>query len=305
MTASDHLNDGQFSAYIDQALSDNDAAAVAAHLDGCAECGGRLQLLRATTKAVASLPEQELPRPLDFGFLLEGFDGRPGAAGAPSRGSRGFVARVIHGRPPSWLPTMVAAAAVLALVVTWVPRLVPSGGQSHTATGLGHATRAGGGALFSQTTPQFQPGAGVPANPAPGAQAAVPSSALSSAHGAAQKTVVGPDGSTISLLANPPSASTGQPVQLLLRVVGGPRGTDLASPGMEIFAGQGQSQMRLGGSEGTSRTLKSGEELDLTIEWSAGAVTGPPAPGTYSLIGRVFLKNANVVEVALTFTVTS
>jgi hypothetical protein len=74
---------------------------------------------------------------------------------------------------------------------------------------------------------------------------------------------------------------------------------------MEIFADQGQSQMRLGGSEGTTRTLKSGEELDLTIEWSAGAVTGPPAPGTYSLIGRVFLKNATVVEVALTFTVTS
>ena len=107
----------------------------------------------------------------------------------------------------------------------------------------------------------------------------------------------------ITLLANPPSATTGHPVQLLLRLVGGPRGTDLAPPGMEIFAGQGQSQLRLGGSEGTSRTVKSGEELDLTVEWSAGAIAGPPAPGTYSLIGRIFLKNSTVVEVPLTFTV--
>jgi len=74
---------------------------------------------------------------------------------------------------------------------------------------------------------------------------------------------------------------------------------------MEILAGQGQSQLRLGGSEGTSRTVQSGEELDLTVEWSAGALTGPPAAGTYSLIGRIFLKNSTVVEVPLTFTVSS
>jgi hypothetical protein len=282
--ATQHLNDEQLSAYIDHALAHEDAAAIAVHLDGCADCASREHLLRATSQAVASLPEEELPRPLDFGFL------RDGASDVAELGSRGFVARVIHGRPPTWLPTMVAAAAVLALVVTSVPRLVPArGGQSQATAGLAPPTRTEGGGAS-----------------APGALSAVPSVAPNSSFsGAAQKTVIGPDGSTITLLTNPPSATTGHPVRLLLRLVGGPRGTDLAPPGMEVFAGQGQSQIRLGGSEGTSRTVKSSEELDLTIEWSAGAITGPPAPGTYSLIGRIFLKNSTVVEVPLTFTVSS
>ena len=282
--ATQHLKDEQLSAYIDHALANKDAAAIAGHLDGCADCVSRMQLLRATSQAVASLPEEELPRPLDLGFL------RDGAAGVEELGSRGFVARVIHGRPPTWLPTAVAAAAVLALVVTWVPRLVPArGGQSQATAGVAPATRTQGGG-----------------SSAPGALSVVPSGAPNSSFPeAARKTVVGRDGSTIALLANPPSATTGHPVQLLLRLVGGPRGTDLAPPGMEILAGQGQSQLRLGGSEGTSRTVQSGEELDLTVEWSAGAITGPPAPGTYSLIGRIFLKNSTVVEVPLTFTVSS
>jgi Putative zinc-finger len=287
--ATQHLKDEQLSAYIDHALANKDAAAIAGHLDGCADCVSRMQLLRATSQAVASLPEEELPRPLDLGFL------RDGAAGVEELGSRGFVARVIHGRPPTWLPTAVAAAAVLALVVTWVPRLVPArGGQSQATAGVAPATRTEGRGAST-----------------PGALSVVPSVAPnsvapnSSFPEAARKTVVGRDGSTIALLANPPSATTGHPVQLLLRLVGGPRGTDLAPPGMEILAGQGQSQLRLGGSEGTSRTVQSGEELDLTVEWSAGAITGPPAPGTYSLIGRIFLKNSTVVEVPLTFTVSS
>lgn len=299
--ATQHLDDEQLSAYIDRALARKDAAAIAVHLDGCADCASRLHLLRATSQAVASLPEEELPRPLDFGFL------RDGASHVEELDSRGFVARVIHGRPPSWLPTMVAAAAVLALVATWVPRLVPArGGPSQATAGLAPATRPEGGGASAQSAPQGQSGGPGLERSAPGALSVVPSGApTSSFPEAAQKTVLGPDGSTITLLANPPSATTGHPVQLLLRLVGGPRGTDLAPPGMEIFAGQGQSQLRLGGSEGTNRTVKSGEELDLTVEWSAGAIAGPPAPGTYSLIGRIFLKNSTVVEVPLTFTVSS
>ena len=294
MTAGQHLTDEQLSAYIDHALSGKNTAATAAHLGGCPDCTSRVHLLRATSQAVASLPEQEMPRPLDFGFLYD----RSATLEEPSRG---FIARVIQGRPPSWLPTMVAAAAVFALVATWVPRLVPAhGGQSQTAAGFG-ASRSPGGALFAPNTTKGQSG-----DVGHGSSALAPPAAQADAQHALQpaltKTVVAPDGSTLSLLANPPSATTAHPVQVLLRLVGGPRGTDLAPPGMEIFVSQNQNQLRLGGSEGTSRTLKPGEELDLTVEWSAGALTGPPAPGTYSLTGRVFLKNSTVVEVPLTFT---
>lgn len=290
--ATQHLNDEQLSAYIDQALAGKDTASIAEHLDGCADCAGRMHLLRATSQAVASLPEEELPRPLDFGFLSEG------VSEAGRRGASVFVTRVIHRRPPTWLPTMVAAAAVLALVVTWVPRLVPNlGGQSQATAGRAPATRT----EREGVRPEGQSGA---SGSAPGVLSVAPSVAPKPAFaGADQKTAVGPDGSTITLLANPPGVTSGHPVQLLLRLVGGPRGTDLAPPGMEIWAGQGPSQLRLGGSEGTSRTLNSGEELDLTVEWSAGAITGPPAPGTYALIGRIYLKNSAVVEVPLTFTV--
>jgi anti-sigma factor RsiW len=289
-----HLTDEQLSAYIDHAVAHKDAAAIADHLERCQDCTGRVHLLRATSQAVASLPEQEMPRPIDFGFLGD-------RAAAPPEPSRGFVARVIQGRPPSWLPTMVAAAAVFALVATWIPRLVPApGGPSQTAAGLG-ASRSPGGALFAPNNTKLQPG-----GPGQGSAALAPPANQADAQAAPQpalsKTAVAPDGSTLSLLANPPSANTGHPVQVLLRLVGGPRGTDLAPPGMEIFVSQNQNQLRLGGSEGTSRTLRAGEELDLTLEWSAGALTGPPAPGTYSLTGRIFLKNSTVVEVPLTFT---
>jgi len=49
--------------------------------------------------------------------------------------------------------------------------------------------------------------------------------------------------------------------------------------------------------------VKPGQELDLTAEWSAGAVSGSPATGSYTLIGRVFLSGGRVVEVPLTFSV--
>jgi hypothetical protein len=290
-----HPHDEQLSAYIDRALTRRDSAEVAAHVEGCAQCAGRVQLMRATSQAVASLPEQEPPRSLDFAFLREH------ASNPVADGSRGFVARVIHGRPPTWLPTMVAAAAVVALAATWLPRLVPAGwSASHSSAGQALTNAGGGAKAYGPSSGPATPGGLSQDRGMPGALSAVPPGAAApTSAGAAEKTVVGPDGSTITLLANPPTTGTGRPVQLLLRVVGGAHGTDLAPPGMEIFAGQ----QRLAGSEGTSRTLKSAEELDLTVEWSAGAVTGPPAPGTYRITGRVFLKNSHMVEVSLTYTV--
>ena len=67
--ATQHLKNEQLSAYIDHALANKDAAAIAGHLDGCADCVSRMQLLRATSQAVASLPEEELPRPVSYTHL--------------------------------------------------------------------------------------------------------------------------------------------------------------------------------------------------------------------------------------------
>jgi len=44
------------SAYLDDALSPDERAAVSAHLDGCPSCRARLEDLRATSRLVAALP---------------------------------------------------------------------------------------------------------------------------------------------------------------------------------------------------------------------------------------------------------
>ena len=45
------------SAYLDDALAPAERTSVAAHLDGCARCRGRLAELRATSRLLATLPE--------------------------------------------------------------------------------------------------------------------------------------------------------------------------------------------------------------------------------------------------------
>jgi hypothetical protein len=290
-----HLSDEQLSAHLDSALATEEQQAADSHLATCAECAARIDLLRATSQAVATLPAEEMPRPLDLGFLHEGV--RP----APEEPSvRGFVARVLHGRPPVWLPTAVAAAAVLVVAVNVAPRLVPGGGgASQTSTGLSEKAATG-------TDQQHLAPIAPSANQSPGFAAPGSTSqkfdgqAMSSA---ARNTVSGPDGSKITLVANPPSASQGQPTQVVLMLVGAPRGTSLAPGGMQLFVSQGANQARIAGSVGAGQAVKPGQELDLTAEWSAGAVSGSPATGSYTLIGRVFLSGGRVVEVPLMFSV--
>src|SRR5258708_16272384 len=131
-------------------------------LEECAACDKRRLLRRATSQAVASLPETDPPRPLDMTFLHQA-----PAAGMPvGEERRGFVARVIHGRVSTWAPTAVAAAAVLALAITWAPRLVPSAPPS-TAAGSSRQ------ALRTTATGKGSPSAGQsilddPMAPAPG-----------------------------------------------------------------------------------------------------------------------------------------
>lgn len=287
--AAAHLTDEQLSAQLDRALGERESAAVDSHLEDCAECATRRDLLRATSQAVASLPGEEMPRPLDLGFLRQA---EPSGAAAP----RGFAARVIHGRPPVWLPAAVAAAAVLVLAITVAPRFLSHAGvESFSAGGAGGAAPAAREAAPGSSQ-GHQPGdAGLDQKANPGFLAPL---------AAGQNAVTGPEGSSVTIQANPPGSSPGQPTQLVLKLVGGPSGTALAPQGMELFVSMGSSQVRLAASTGSAGPrLKTGEELDLSGEWSAGALAGPPAAGTYRLIGRVFLADRRVVEVALPFIV--
>lgn len=288
-----HLTDEQLSAQLDRALGDRESAAVGSHLEDCAECATRRDLLRATSQAVASLPGEEMPRPLDLGFLRQA---EPTAAAAP----RGFAARVIHGRPPVWLPTAVAAAAVLVLTITVAPHFLPHGGASLTAGGGGGAAPAAPEAARGSS--QGHQPSGIAPGDAGSDQKSNPGFLAPLAAG--QNAVTGPDGSSVTIQANPPHSSPGQPTQVVLKVVGGPSGTALAPQGMELFVSMGSSQVRLAAAIGSaSPRLKTGDEFDLSSEWSAGALAGPPVAGTYTLIGRVFMADRRLVEVALPFIV--
>jgi hypothetical protein len=288
-----HMTDEQLSAQLDGALGDEESAVVDSHLEDCAECAARRDLLRATSQAVAGLPGEELPRPLDLAFTRQGV--QPNSITAP----RGFAARVIHGRPPVWLPTAVAAAAVLVLAITVAPRfLPPAGGTSHSTNGLAgqEATLAPFGAAPAQgnQSPAASGQAGSLNKANPGVLAP---------RDTATQTGHGPDGSNLTIVVSPPGASSGLPTLVVVKLVGGPSGTALAPQGMELFIGQGSRQVRLAASTGGSPRLNKGEELDLSGQWSAGALAGQPAAGTYTLIGRVRLADGVIVEVTLPYIV--
>ena len=104
-------------------------------------------------------------------------------------------------------------------------------------------------------------------------------------------------------MVSPPGASSGLPTLVVVKLVGGSSGTALAPQGMELFIGQGSRQVRLAASTGGSPRLSKGEELDLSGQWSAGALAGQPAAGTYTLIGRVRLADGVIVEVTLPYIV--
>jgi hypothetical protein len=291
-----HVTDEQLSAQLDGALGQDESAAVHSHLADCVECAARRELLRATSQAIAGLPGEELPRPLDLAFTRQGV--QPSASDTP----RGFAARVIHGRPPAWLPTAVAAAAVLVLAITVAPRfLPPTGGTSRSTAGL-----AGQEATVA---PQFG-GAPAQGNQSPGASSQGQAGSINKANpgllaprDTATQTGHGPDGSTLTIVVSPPGASSGLPTLVVVKLVGGPSGTALAPQGMELFIGQGATQVRLAASTGGSPRLNRGEELDLSGQWSAGALVGQPAAGTYTLIGRARLNDGVIVEVTLPYIV--
>ncbi|MDQ3808730.1 MAG: hypothetical protein M3336_00395, partial [Chloroflexota bacterium] len=67
MTRADHLSDDVLSLLVDERLPPAEVPAAQAHLATCAECGQRLDELRAVTRLLRRLPAVEPPRDFSIG----------------------------------------------------------------------------------------------------------------------------------------------------------------------------------------------------------------------------------------------
>jgi len=137
------------SAYIDDALAPDEAAAVRAHLDACADCRTRLTELRAAARLIAALPD---PRP-----------------------TRRLVPRI--STIPAWLAplrtltTLASGVSVFLFLATALLANVGSLASQSATSGLGGAAAApaASAAAFGAAAPESQrntvgsTAAGVPA----------------------------------------------------------------------------------------------------------------------------------------------
>jgi hypothetical protein len=116
-----HLTDDQLFEHAD-ALAGSDAAFAAAHLEGCAECRGRLASFRSVEGALRRVP-------------LE----RPSPALA-----RAVLARIAGAEAPSWVYTLlknVAPLVALMLVLVAVYAVLGSSGAPAQGTATGESAR--------------------------------------------------------------------------------------------------------------------------------------------------------------------
>lgn len=104
-----HLTDEQLNEYLDNESADR--AAIAAHVDSCADCARRLAALQALFTELDSLPEAALTVDLAARFLPDQRRAAP---------------------LPAWLTltatlqaalALIAGAAALPLLLAWLPRL--------------------------------------------------------------------------------------------------------------------------------------------------------------------------------------
>ncbi|MCL6551865.1 MAG: zf-HC2 domain-containing protein [Firmicutes bacterium] len=100
-----HVVRRQLSAYLDEELRPEEAAAVRAHLAACAPCAAELEELRATRALLRRLPAPQVPA----GFLDD---------------LRARLAAEGTGRRAWWPPVLVARPAVLVAAVVAVLILV-------------------------------------------------------------------------------------------------------------------------------------------------------------------------------------
>jgi anti-sigma factor RsiW len=279
-----HITDELLSADVDGALSPEEAAGMAAHVQECAACRQRREMMRATAGAVAALPAGEAPAGLDLSFL-------PRQAAT----SRPVVLAPRSWRPPAWVAPMLAAAAVLLVAVTFGPSLLRGGGGA--STGASTASRPAAGQVVPDQSQFNGPSKSVPP-PAPSPGGAAP--ALQSAAGlpGASHTYADAGGLVLELRRSVTTASAGQPVTMTVQARAG-QPVQLRGLSLQVRQGTGLSTIATSSAPG----LASGQQASLSATWTAGQVGGATRPGDYVLEGQAILADGRTFSVSVTIRV--
>jgi hypothetical protein len=294
-----HPDDEVLSAQLDGALGEAEAAGLKRHLATCHACGHRLELLAATARAIAELPAEPLPRPLDLGFLS------PAAAVDPL-----VLPGRARWRPPPWAAPVLAAAAVLVAAVSFGPGLLPHGGGASTATagqsgGLrqnfnadsGASPGAGPGGAGAVAAPAL--GAPAPGGNTTGGSAAVPGAATTEA--VSGQAFPGSGNAVVKIDAGQATVRAGQAESLTLLIAAGSSRLDVQRSTI-IVRRNGASQQVAGA--GTD-TVPPGAQRSISGTWIAGTLGAAPAtPGDYLVEGDVMLTDGRDLAVSLTVHVT-
>ena len=303
---SGHLSDELLSAHLDGALDDVELTAVEAHLHDCGECRRRLDLLRATSRAVAGLPDEE-PGPLDLSFL------------APAPSNVVNLPSSSRWRPPNWAAPMLAAAAVLVVAVgAGSLALRHPTGSSGSSTALGqpqttskqadsatHGSLAqgGGGSSFGAGAPAADGVGGAPAGTAGGTTAnqQPARSALTGPTFGSSETFAANGGATLTVSATASSVHRGQEVQVSMALRAG--STTIDASALQVVVRRSNSSAVLLGSGATS--VPPGHSASIYGTWVAGQLGGnAPVAGDYSLEAHVLLADGTDLTVNMTIHVT-
>lgn len=304
-----HPTDEQLSAHIDGVLAAAEAAQVEAHVADCEDCAARIDLLRATSRAVAGLPDEDLPRPLDLGFLRE-----------PAQAPTVMMPGPRRGRPPAWVMAGLAAAAVLMVAVVTVPRLT-SGTNSTTGisaglggNGLGPRGDLSGGAAATPLPGSPWSGEQLTTKSAQGQGSAAQAPAVSGAgpaEGGGTNTLVFPGAGNIKVRVTTASRSvrSGSSLRVGLDAFDPDSDQPLDPLGLVLVVRRGDggdAEQVLGhlpgGSSGVS-SVPAQQSRGLTADWTAGEIQGQVQTGGYVLFGRVYLSGGRVLEVPLSIVV--
>ncbi|GAC1327717.1 MAG: hypothetical protein NVSMB17_02150 [Candidatus Dormibacteria bacterium] len=284
---SPHLSDELLSAHHDGALDAAEVGSVASHLAGCSDCGRRLALLQATSRAVAGLPG-EVPGPIDFSFLATP---RDHVVSLPAR---------TRWQSPRWVAPLLAAAAVL-LVAGGVGSLAlrPPGSTSGASTALGRPQLADGGAVPGGGGATGGPGS----VPAPGSVTGradsgpgllLPQDSRAALPGASSsRTFAAAGGATLSVNASPAAAQRGQATQYGMALRAGSSAVEVRE--LRVTLRRGRDTVGVLGAG--PQTVPVGNAATLFGTWDAGQGA---VPGDYLVEARAVLADGSELLVEVT-----
>ena len=280
----DHLSDDVLSAHLDSALAESDDQQAVQHLATCAACAHRLQLLGATARAIAGLPGEALPSPLDLAFL------RPRAATDP------LVIPAARWRPPAWAAPVLAATAILVVAVSVGPGLLPHGGASTASSSAANPTSKYRGEQGLAVSPNAA--AGGAEAPADGGAPGVNGQFATTEGPHVARSFPQSGGAVIELAGSQRVLRAGQATGLSLTVHAG--ATDLQVQRSYIVVGRESGSQQV--AAGSSEVIPLRQSRSLSGTWVAGKIgSTPEAPGEYQVEGHVILADGS--DLRLSFTV--